>query len=45
MILIYKTETNSQILKSNLWLPKVKPMGGGMNWGNGISIYILLGTE
>ena len=27
--LIYKTETNSQILKSNLWLPKGKLMGKG----------------
>ena len=27
MILIYKTETDSQTLKTNLWLPKGK--GGG----------------
>ena len=27
--LIYETETNSQILKSDLGLPKVKPWGGG----------------
>ena len=26
--LIYKTETNPQISKSNLWLPKGKPWGG-----------------
>ena len=26
--LIYKTETNSQILKSNMWLPKGKPLVG-----------------
>ena len=36
---IYKTETNSQISKSNLWLPKEKTCGGGINWGDGIGIY------
>ena len=27
--LIYKTETDSQTLKTNLWLPKGKGWGGG----------------
>ena len=27
--LIYKTETDSQISKTNLWLPKAKHGGGG----------------
>ena len=35
--LIYKTETNSQILKSNLWLPKGKLWWGGINYGGGIN--------
>ena len=38
--LIYKTETNSQTEKTNLWLPKGK--GGGINWEIGIDIYTLL---
>ena len=29
--LIYKTETNSQILRSNLWLPQGKELGGEVN--------------
>ena len=29
--LIYKTETDSQTQKTNLWLPKGKRMGGGIN--------------
>ena len=40
--LIYKTEINSQISKSILWLPQVKPLWGGKNWEGGNSIYILL---
>ena len=31
--LIYKTETDSQTSKINLWLPKGK--GGGVGWGGG----------
>ena len=40
--LIYNTETNSQILKSNLWLPKGK-WGDVMNQeiGNGIYTYYI----
>ena len=29
--LIYKAETDSQIQKTNLWLPKGKVVGGGIN--------------
>ena len=29
--LIYKTETDSQTSKTNLWLPKGKGGGGGIN--------------
>ena len=29
---IYKTETDSQTQKGNLWLPKRKGGGGGINW-------------
>ena len=35
---MYKTE--SQMQKTNLWLPGGK--GGGMNWESGIDIHILL---
>ena len=38
--LIYKTEVESQMLKTNLWLPEGK--GGGINWEIGIDIYTLL---
>ena len=34
--LIYKAEINSQILKSNLWLPK-GIMGRGVNWKMGLT--------
>ena len=34
--LIYKTETNSQISKSNLGLPKGKPCRGGKIRGFGL---------
>ena len=37
--LIYKTETESKILKSNVWLPKGKLRGGGINWGFEIHTY------
>ena len=33
--LIYKTETDSQNLKTNLWLPKGTGGGGRMDWGFG----------
>ena len=35
---IYKTETDSQTQKTDLWLPKVV---GGINWEPGINIHIL----
>ena len=38
--LIYKTETDSQTQKTNLWLPKEKV--GGINQKSGINIYTLL---
>ena len=37
--LIYKTETESQVWKTNLWLPR---LGGRINWEIGIDIYTLL---
>ena len=41
--LIYKTETNSQISKTNLWLPKGKRgVGGGINQELGTNIHTLL---
>ena len=40
--LIYKTEADSQISKSNLWLPKGKHGRGGINWKCGTNIYTLL---
>ena len=39
---IYKTETESQMQKTNLWLPGYKGVGGGINWEVEIDIYILL---
>ena len=39
--LIYKTERDSQVLKSNLGSPKGK-CWGGINWKFGINIYTLL---
>ena len=38
--LIYKTETDSQTYKTNLWLPKGK--GEGVNYEFGINRYTLL---
>ena len=35
--LICRTETDSQTLKTNLWLPKGTGDGGGMNWGLGLA--------
>ena len=41
--LIYATETNSQISKSTLWLPQLKPIGGGgENWEDENNIYTQL---
>ena len=40
--LIYQVETDSQTLKSNLWVPKEKGEGGMINRKVGINIYILL---
>ena len=37
--LIYKTEIESQMLKTNLGLPRGE---GGINWEIGIDIYTLL---
>ena len=39
--LIYKTETDSQTQIGNLWLPKGKGRGRGINWEFGIGIYKL----
>ena len=40
--LIYKTETDSQTSKTNLWLPKGKRGGGGVDWEFGIDMYTLV---
>ena len=40
--LIYKTETDSQTLKTNLWLPSEESGGGGINQEIGVNIYTLL---
>ena len=37
----YKTETDSQTYKTNLWLLKGR-VGGGINWEFGINRYTLL---
>ena len=39
---ISKTEVESQMQKTNLWLPGYKGVGGGINWEVEIDIYILL---
>ena len=39
--LIYKTETDSQMSKTNLSLPKGKVCRGGMDWGFGIGMCTL----
>ena len=41
-LLIYKTETNSQVSKPILWLPQGKLSGGGRFWESGNNIYTLL---
>ena len=38
---VYKTEVDSQIQKTNLWLPGYEEWGG-INWEIGIDIYTLL---
>ena len=38
---IYKTEIESQMYKTNLWLARGK-VGGGINWEIGTDIYTLL---
>ena len=43
--LIYKSETDSQTQKTNLWLPKGKGAGGGIEWEFGISRCKLLYKE
>ena len=40
--LIYKTETDLQTSKTNLWLPKGKRGGVGINQEFGINIHTLL---
>ena len=39
--LIYKTEIESQMWKTNLWLPRGRG-GEGINWEIGINLYMLL---
>ena len=43
--LIYKTETDSQTQRTDLWLPGGKGGGGGMDWEFGISRCKLLYIE
>ena len=38
--LIYKREIQSQMQKTNVWLPGGR--GGGINWDTGIDIYTVL---
>jgi len=40
--LIYETKRESQMQKTNLWLPAGKRRGGGVNWEMGIDMYTLL---
>ena len=40
--LIYKTEAESRMEKTNLWLPGIMGVGGGINWEIGTDIYTLL---
>ena len=39
---LFIKQKQTQILKSNLWLPKGKLWREGINWENGINIYTLL---
>ena len=43
--LICKAEIESQMQKTNLWLPRGEGGGGGMNWEIGTDIYTLLGIK
>ena len=43
--LIYKTETDSQTQRTDLWLPRRRGDGGRMDWEFGISRCKLLYTE
>ena len=40
----YKTELDSQTLKTNFWLPKGK-VGGGMVWGLGLAYAYVYGPD
>ena len=40
--LIYKTETDSQTSRTNLWLPGGGRWRGGIDWEFGIDMYTLL---
>ena len=40
--MINKSETDSQTSKTDLWLPKGKGLGEGINWEFGINIFALL---
>ena len=39
---IYETETDSEIQRTDLWLPRGREGGGGMDWEFGISRWKLL---
>ena len=39
---IYEIETDSQTQRTDLWLPRWREGGGGMEWEFGISRYKLL---
>ena len=43
--LIYETETDSQTQKTDLWLPRGRGGGGGMEWEFGVSRCKLVYTE
>ena len=43
--LIYKTETDSQTQRSDLWLPRGRSGGRGMDWEFGVGRYKLLHLE
>ena len=43
--LIYKTKSDIQILKTNLWLPKRKHGWGGINEEFSVNIYTLLSVK
>ena len=43
--LIWETETDSQIQRTDLWLPRGRKDGEGMEWDFGVSRYKLLYIE